>query len=129
MYIFVIIDSLASNSSTIKDDVNQSSYSSSPYPPPTPPIQLPTTNNKDDIIMNEFVKPSKIHIQSLHRDDLLYESQKINPGKKSVVFLGGKCIITRNIQQNDLSIKNFNQIFISFNKQKCYRKIYQLDDL
>ncbi|KAG4076388.1 hypothetical protein HA402_005831 [Bradysia odoriphaga] len=29
--------------------------------------------------MNEFVKPSKIHIQSLHRDDLLYESQKINP--------------------------------------------------
>lgn len=31
--------------------------------------------------MNEFVKPSKIHIQSLHRDDLLYESQKINPGK------------------------------------------------
>ncbi|KAJ6636620.1 hypothetical protein Bhyg_15211, partial [Pseudolycoriella hygida] len=74
------IDSLASNSSTIKDDVNQSSSSSSKYPP-TPPIQLPTTNNKDDIVMNEFVKPSKIHIQSLHRDDLLYESQKINPGE------------------------------------------------
>lgn len=84
MYIFVIIDSLASNSSTIKDDVNQSSSSSSssssPLYPPTPPIQLPTNINKDDIIMNEFVKPSKIHIQSLHRDDLLYESQKINPG-------------------------------------------------
>lgn len=92
MYIFVIIDSLASNSSTIKDDVNQSSSSSSSLPyPPTPPIQLPTINNKDDIIMNEFVKPSKIHIQSLHRDDLLYESQKINPGKmnntKLAIFL------------------------------------------
>lgn len=85
MYIFVIIDSLASNSSTIKDDVNQSSSSSSPNPP-TPPIQLPTSNNKDDIIMNEFVKPSKIHIQSLHREDLLYESQKINPGKIAYLY-------------------------------------------
>lgn len=34
--------------------------------------------------IDQFVKPSKIHVQPLHADDLLYESKKFDP-------TAGKC--------------------------------------
>lgn len=52
---------------------------------------MPTTERifaADDIVElddnemlqnDQLVKPSKIHVQPLHADDLLYESKKIDP--------------------------------------------------
>lgn len=37
-------------------------------------------NEADTTEADELVKPSKIHVQPLHADDLLYESMKFEPG-------------------------------------------------
>lgn len=43
--------------------------------------QHETTSNDVDLTeVDELVKPSKVHVQPLHADDLLYESTKFEPG-------------------------------------------------
>lgn len=37
-------------------------------------------NDADSTEADQLVKPSKIHVQPLHADDLLYESMKFEPG-------------------------------------------------
>lgn len=37
-------------------------------------------NDVDSTEADQLVKPSKIHVQPLHADDLLYESMKFEPG-------------------------------------------------
>lgn len=43
-------------------------------------IHEATPNEADTTEADELVKPSKIHVQPLHADDLLYESMKFEPG-------------------------------------------------
>lgn len=43
-------------------------------------IHEATPNDVDSTETDELVKPSKIHVQPLHADDLLYESMKFEPG-------------------------------------------------